>query len=156
MMEFERRRFMKTAVGAASVAAVCVASLDPTRAWAAWPKQAFDAQKTKETLEALYGQVGIEESKAIQLTVPEIAENGSQVPVVVRTDLPNVDSIAIIAEENPRPLAATAAIDKRTVPTLSTRLKLAKTQKLVALVRSDGKLYSTSRTVKVTIGGCGG
>lgn len=156
MVEVNRRRFVKAVAGTASFAAAGFAVFTPLPAAAAWPKEAFAAPKTKETLEALYGQGSPEESGAIKLTMPEIAENGSQVPFVVETSLPNVDSIAVIAEENPRPLSAAATFDKRAVPTLKSRLKLAKTQKLIAVVRSDGKLYSTSRIVKVTIGGCGG
>ncbi|GBD42256.1 hypothetical protein HRbin39_01645 [bacterium HR39] len=39
----------------------------------------------------------------------------------------------------------------------STRIRLAKTQKLYAIAEmSDGSLYMASREVKVTIGGCGG
>jgi len=39
---------------------------------------------------------------------------------------------------------------------VSNRLKMAKTSKVIAVVESDGKLYSTSKEVKVTVGGCGG
>jgi sulfur-oxidizing protein SoxY len=156
MVEIDRRRFVGAVAGTASLALAGAAGLAPASAQAAWPKEAFAAPKTKETLEALYGQSSATESGAIKFTMPEIAENGSQVPFVVETTLPNVDAIAIIAEENPRPLAAAATFDKSAVPTLKSRLKLAKSQKLIALVRSDGKLYSTSLNVKVTIGGCGG
>jgi sulfur-oxidizing protein SoxY len=33
---------------------------------------------------------------------------------------------------------------------------MAKTTKVVGIVESDGKLYSATREVKVTVGGCGG
>jgi sulfur-oxidizing protein SoxY len=156
MVEVDRRTFVKAVAGTATLAVAGIGALAPATASAAWPKEAFAAPKTKEMLEALYGQSAPTESAAIKFTMPEIAENGSQVPFVVETSLPKVDSITVIAEENPRPLAATATIDPRSVPFLKSRLKLAKTQKLVAVVRSDGKLYSTSLSVKVTIGGCGG
>ena len=39
---------------------------------------------------------------------------------------------------------------------VGSRLKMAKTSKVVALVESGGKLYSASKEVKVTVGGCGG
>ena len=35
-------------------------------------------------------------------------------------------------------------------------LKMGKTSDVTAVVKADGKLYSTSKNVKVTIGGCGG
>jgi sulfur-oxidizing protein SoxY len=33
---------------------------------------------------------------------------------------------------------------------------MAKTGNVIAIIESDGKLYSTSKQVKVTLGGCGG
>jgi sulfur-oxidizing protein SoxY len=39
---------------------------------------------------------------------------------------------------------------------VSTRIKMGKTSNVIAVVKSDGKLYSTTKEVKVTIGGCGG
>lgn len=152
-----RRGFLKasaalTALGAAGAAGL----LASARALAAWPQAAFEAKEVPQTLGALFAGATPTPSNAIAITLPEIAENGGQVPVVVRADLPNVDSITVIAEANPRPLVATATYSPRTVPMLSTRMKLAKTMKITAVVRSDGKLYSASREVKVSIGGCGG
>jgi sulfur-oxidizing protein SoxY len=42
------------------------------------------------------------------------------------------------------------------MPSVANRLKMAKTGDVVAIVEAGGKLYSTSREVKVTVGGCGG
>jgi sulfur-oxidizing protein SoxY len=39
---------------------------------------------------------------------------------------------------------------------VSTRIKMAKTADVVAVVKSGDKLYSAAKSVKVTIGGCGG
>ena len=151
-----RRRFISVFTTGTSLALAWAAGLAPRLAAAAWPKAAYDAAKTDETLQALFGQTAAQDSPQVKLTAPEIAENGGQVPFIVSSDLPNVDAMAIIVQENPRPLATSATFDKRAVPTLKTRLKLAKTGKVVAYVRSDGKLYSTTREVKVTLGGCGG
>ena len=41
-------------------------------------------------------------------------------------------------------------------PFVTTRIKMAKTSDVVAVVKADGKLYSAAKEVKVTIGGCGG
>jgi len=58
--------------------------------------------------------------------------------------------------ENPNALAASYKIPEGTIPAVSNRLKMAKTSKVIAVVESDGKLYSASKEVKVTVGGCGG
>jgi len=42
------------------------------------------------------------------------------------------------------------------MPPVGCRLNMAKTSSVVAVVESDGKLYSASKEVKVTLGGCGG
>ena len=42
------------------------------------------------------------------------------------------------------------------VADVSTRLKMGKTSNVTAVVKADGKLYTASKEVKVTIGGCGG
>ena len=39
---------------------------------------------------------------------------------------------------------------------VATRVKMAKTSKVLALVESGGKVYSAAKEVKVTVGGCGG
>ena len=156
MVKTDRRRFVKAVAGTATLAAAGAAGLAPAAAHAAWPKEAFAAAKTKETLEALFGTSSATESTAIRFTMPEIAENGSQVPFAIETTLPGVDAISVLAEENPRPLAASARFEPAAVPFLKSRLKLAKTQNLVAVVRSEGKLYTRTLNVKVTIGGCGG
>jgi len=36
------------------------------------------------------------------------------------------------------------------------RIKMAKTADIVAIVKSNGKLYTAKKGVKVTLGGCGG
>jgi len=122
---------------------------------AVWPAEAF-RQTAEPNLLRLYGQAGRpEESEQIALEVPEIAENGAVVPVRVATTLPDTTRIALIVPNNPFVLAASYDIPKGTDPSVSCRIKMAKTSDVVALVESRGRLYSTSQSVKVTLGGCG-
>ena len=58
--------------------------------------------------------------------------------------------------ENPNALAASYRIPNGTLPSIANRLKMAKTTNVTAIVEADGKLYSATREVKVTVGGCGG
>jgi sulfur-oxidizing protein SoxY len=122
---------------------------------AIWPKDAF-AQKTEaDTIKTLYGK-DTEASDQVKLDAPEIAENGAVVPIAVSSALPNVTSISILVSENPNPLAASYKIPPGTSAMVANRLKMAKTCKVIALVESNGKIYSASKEVKVTVGGCGG
>src|SRR5579862_5966816 len=122
---------------------------------AKWPKDAFSQKTEAEAIKALYSKTP-EVSDKVNLDAPEIAENGAVVPISVRTALPDVTSIAIVVSENPFPLAAHYPIPAGTAPTVANRLKMAKTSKVIALVASGDKVFSASKEVKVTVGGCGG
>jgi sulfur-oxidizing protein SoxY len=67
-----------------------------------------------------------------------------------------VESISIIVPNNPNPLAATFKLTPSSGGLVSTRIKMGKTSEVHAVVMAGGKLYSASKEVKVTIGGCGG
>jgi sulfur-oxidizing protein SoxY len=121
----------------------------------AWPAEAFKVKSEAEALKALYGK-SAEASDKVSLDAPEIAENGAVVPIAVASTLPNVTGIAILVLENPNVLAAAYKIPAGTQASVSNRLKMAKTSKVVAVVESGGKLYSATKEVKVTVGGCGG
>ncbi|MCE6951478.1 thiosulfate oxidation carrier protein SoxY [Cereibacter sphaeroides] len=92
----------------------------------------------------------------ITLTAPEIAENGNTVPVTV--DAPGAAAIMLVATGNPEPAVATFTFGPAAGSQMAaTRIRLAKTQDVVAVARMpDGSFVQTSATVKVTIGGCGG
>jgi sulfur-oxidizing protein SoxY len=78
------------------------------------------------------------------------------VPISVATTLPGVTAISIVVSENPFPLAAHYPIPPGTSAMVANRLKMAKTSKVIALVAAGGKVFSASKEVKVTVGGCGG
>ena len=120
-----------------------------------WPEQAFQQKTDDAALKLLYGKA-MEVSDKVTLDVPEIAENGAVVPVSVSTTLPNVTGITILVPENPSALAASYTLADGAMPSVGCRLKMAKTSNVVAVVESDGKLYTASKEVKVTLGGCGG
>ena len=99
----------------------------------------------------------------VSLKAPEIAENGNAVPLTVTVDSEMseksyVKALYIAADGNPNagvavyeftPLSGKAEV--------ALRVRLQQTQKLVAVAEmNDGTLYTASREVKVTIGGCGG
>lgn len=128
------------------------------RAWASapgWPEAAFQQKTEDDAIKQLYGKP-IEKSDKISLDVPEIAENGAVVPVAVSSTLPNVTAISILVPDNPSALVASYKIADGTMPSVGCRLKMAKTSNVIAVIESDGKLYSTAKEVKVTLGGCGG
>lgn len=120
-----------------------------------WPQDAFKQKTEADALKALYGK-SAEASDKVSLDAPEIAENGAVVPIAVNSSLPNVTGVAILVLENPYTLAAAYKIPEGTQPAVASRFKMAKTTKVIAVVESGGKLFSASKEVKVTVGGCGG
>lgn len=150
-MKFTRRRLMATSTG------VALAGVFGGRV-----PLAMAAPTAEEHISEFTGGAEITEGK-VTLTAPEIAENGNTVPISVAVDSPMsdddyVESVLIVAEANPSPgvltLNFTPACGKAEA---STRIRLAKTQRIRAIARmSDGSFSSGSSDVKVTIGGCGG
>jgi sulfur-oxidizing protein SoxY len=120
-----------------------------------YPEDAFKQKGDADAIKALYGKTA-EASDKVKLDAPEIAENGGVVPIAVATTLTDVTSIAFLASENPNALAAYYVIPEGTVPAVANRLKMAKTCNIIAIVEAGGKLYSATKEVKVTVGGCGG
>lgn len=91
----------------------------------------------------------------IELTAPEIAENGNTVPISVSA--PGAVEILILSEGNPSPGIAKFTFGEGAAGSAATRIRLAGTQNVLAVARmADGSFLRTARAVKVTIGGCGG
>lgn len=156
-MDIKRRKILQVSGGMSVLTLAGAAGLvKPEEALAQeWNKAAFDTKNLADTMKTLGGS-GSAESKEIQITGPEIAENGALVPVSVESRLPKTQTIAIILEKNPTPLSAIFDIPDGTDPFVSTRLKLAESSKVYALVKADGKYFHAAKEVKVTLGGCGG
>ena len=150
-MNESRRTVLQQGLAAAVITSL---AMPFPAALAAWPEKAFKARSFDEALKALLGSVEATPGDII-IKTPSIAENGAVVPVSVTSNIANTESITILAVNNPQPLVASFDLAESD-PYVSTRIKMAKTSKLVALVETDGKLYSNTVEVKVTIGGCGG
>jgi sulfur-oxidizing protein SoxY len=120
-----------------------------------YPEDAFNQKSEADAVKALYGRTP-EPSDQVKLDAPEIAENGAVVPIAVTTTLADVTSISFLVTDNPNALAASYRIPPGTMPSVANRLKMAKTSNVIAIVEAGGKLYSATKEVKVTVGGCGG
>jgi len=156
-MDSSRRKVLRGAGGFAVMALATAAGLvKPGTARAmTWNKAAFDTKSFADAVKALGGPPALE-SKDVILEGPDIAENGAVVPFTITSKVPDTESIAVLIEKNPNTLAANFAIPKGTDPFVNTRVKLAESSRVYALVKADGKYYYAAKEVKVTIGGCGG
>ena len=157
MTSMKRRIFLKGSLATGAVGMAAGAGLlTPRISLAAWSKEAFEATDVNSALNGLFGSSDLAGSDKIKIKAPDIAENGAVVPVSVTTDISGAESISIIAEKNASPLSASFVLGAGTEGYVSTRIKMGKTSSVIAVVKADGKLYSTGKEVKVTIGGCGG
>jgi sulfur-oxidizing protein SoxY len=153
-LELDRRTLLRSAGG--GILALGGMTLFAGSATAATP------EAVQKLMAELTGGKTPAEGK-VKIEMPQIAENGNAVPVTVSVDSPMTDAdhvkwVHIVAEANPDPSVAaftfTPASGKAQV---STRMRLARTQNVVALAGlSDGSVHIAKTEVKVTIGGCGG
>ena len=161
-MNQQRRTLLKTS-GAASVIAVSAAAgliSSPNTLAAEWNKAAFGANNSADALKVIDATTAIN-SKDIVIKTPEIAENGSVVPIEVTSNIAGTQSIAILVERNPFPMAASFDIANGGEAYVGMRLKVAGKVKsddpspiLRVIVKASGKTYTASRELKITIGGC--
>ena len=156
-MNIKRRIFMKGSLAASAVGvAVGAGLLTPRAVLAAWPKTAFEAKSIQDALKGVAGSDQTAESGDIKIKAPDIAENGAVVPITISSSIADATSISVLVEQNAVPLTATYDLPAGTEAYVSNRIKMGKTSDVVAVVKAGGKLYSAKKSVKVTIGGCGG
>lgn len=148
-MKIDRRTILKRLLAVTATLAF------PQFLFAARPDKAFEATEPGQAIADLLGAEPTD-SDRVQMKIPDIAENGAVVPVTISTDLDGVESISVVVDNNPTPLAASFDMSPNTVPVVSVRIKMGQSSNVRAIVKAGGNLYSTTKEVKVTIGGCGG
>ena len=151
-MNISRRSFIQHGLYTGFLAALAKGLFSHV-ALAEWPSAAFDETEFEPALKGLIGDQELLEGH-VKIDAPEIAENGATVPVKISTDLDNVEWISIMGDKNPRPWISRFYFHGKTKPFVSTRIKLRESSNIVAIIKADGKLYSTKSAVKVTAGGC--
>jgi sulfur-oxidizing protein SoxY len=116
-------------------------------------KPAFGAGSLAEVLSLLDAHPV--PSDAIFLDVPDFVENGALVPVEITSRLPGAQDIYIISASNPFPLVARFSVPDGTEAFVATRIKVASSCNIYALVHSNGQFLSATKATTVTVGGCG-
>ena len=156
-MDLQRRLLLKSSLAASATGvAISAGLLTPKAVLAAWNPAAFEAKDLDAAMTGAFGSSDALDSDKIKLKVRDLAESGSSVPVTVTSKLNKTESISILVQNNMAPLSATFNFGATTEGYISTIIKMGKSSDVIAVVKADGKLYTTKRAVKVTIGGCGG
>ena len=130
------------------------ASALPARTEAAVPGQMEAAIRQQ------LGEATIRHGK-VTLEIPPLVENGNTVPMTVVVDSPMtkddyVKAIHVFNDKNPQPNVISVKLGPRAgKAVISTRIRLADTQKIVAIAElSDGSCWSDTQEVVVTIAAC--
>jgi sulfur-oxidizing protein SoxY len=146
-------------IGAGAAAAVLALA---GAANAADPPKAGQPSAYDQALDKILGDAKPLPGK-IEFELPEIAENGNTVPYAIAVDSPmteadHVKAVHVLSTGNPLPNIASFFMSPASgKAAVSSRMRLGKTQEVVVLAElSSGKFIAARRTVKVTIGGCGG
>jgi sulfur-oxidizing protein SoxY len=114
----------------------------------------------EDAIRGLIGEATVEPGK-VKLELPPIVENGNSVSLTVSVESPmttadHVESIHIFNQKNPQPYVAAFHLSPRGGRArVSTRIRLADSQKVVAIARlNDGNFCSDSADIVVTLAAC--
>jgi len=146
-----RRQFLGLAGGAAVLGAIPVVTVRPAEATPAMLNSA---------IQSVTGGAAVRAGK-VKLDIPPLVENGNTVPMTVSVNHPmaaedHVRSIHVFNEKNPQANIANFQLGPHNGRAqVSTRIRLADSQKIVAIAKlSDGSFWSASVDVVVTLAAC--
>ena len=147
-MQLERRRFLRSSAGLASLQLAGL--IAPQRAQAQWPGEAFGSLDMNEAVRSTLGSEFGTPDPSVYIDAPDYVHDTSIVEIRVASSLPEIDAVAVLIRENPLPLAAIYRFPKRSGVSISNRLDLDGPSEIVAVVRSQGTLFSNYHRVVVT------
>ena len=151
LKQTSRRRFLGLAGSTAVLGAIPIVTARPVEATPAMLATA---------IRNVIGEAAVRTGK-VKLDVPPLVENGNTVPMTVSVSNPMtsddyVKSIHVFNEKNPQPNVGNFYLGPHAGRAqISTRIRLADSQKIVAIARlSDDSFWSTSVDVVVTLAAC--
>jgi sulfur-oxidizing protein SoxY len=124
------------------------------------PAAAFEPGQMEIAIRRVIGEAEVRKGK-VKLDLPPLVENGNTVPMTVTVNSPMtktdyVKAIHVFNEKNPQANVISAQLGPRCgKAVVSTRIRLAGTQKLTAIAEmSDGSYWSDTQEVIVTLAAC--
>ncbi len=153
----QRRDFLTTGQTAIMLAAIAGLLPLPSLAQNApgWNKAAFEGKSLNDVIKALGGASAVA-SDSVNLSAPEIAENGNVVRMGVESKLAGTSMIALLIEKNPALLSCAFDVIAGSDASFATNVKMGQTSNVYALAKVGDKFFYAVKEVKVTLGGCGG
>ncbi|RTE94051.1 SoxY-related AACIE arm protein [Bradyrhizobium sp. LVM 105] len=150
-MPTTRRQFLSLAGGVTAAGTIPVVTLHPLQATPAMLNHA---------IRNIVGEAPLRTGR-VKLDIPPLVENGNVVPMTVSVASPmtaddHVKSIHVFNEKNPQPNIGNFYLGPSSGRAqVSTRIRLADTQKVVAIARlSDDTFWQVAADVVVTLAAC--
>ncbi|VAX05897.1 hypothetical protein MNBD_GAMMA26-616 [hydrothermal vent metagenome] len=146
----KRRTILHGTLAAGALgAAICAGLVLPRRAMATWPKDAFHASEITEALRILTGSGHITPAAdKIQIESPDIAEGGTA-HISISSSLPNISCINILIPDNHTPLVASFHLGSGVAGAITTRIQMAASGNILAVIEAGEKLYSATKRIGV-------
>ncbi|MDB2562006.1 thiosulfate oxidation carrier protein SoxY [Sulfurimonas sp.] len=152
----DRRKFL--GVGLAAFAAIVAPTTDLRAVnFRTTKPKAWEVEKTADGIKALYGSAGTKtDEKLLSFKAPKLAENGGSIPITIKSSL-DLESVALFQDANPRCLTCVFSVPEGAMINYDIRIKMRQTAYVTVVGKTrDGKLYSSTKEIDVSIGGCGG
>lgn len=150
-MRTTRRKFLSLAGGITAAGTIPIVTLRPLQGTPAMLNTA---------IRNVVGEAPVRTGK-VKLDIPPLVENGNTVPMTVSVASPMtandyVKSIHVFNEKNPQPNIGNFHLGPSSGRAqISTRIRLADTQKVVAIARlSDDTFWQVATDVVVTLAAC--
>lgn len=122
---------------------------------AVWPRSLFASDDFQTIFQQLFAGQTLTDSDSISLQLPENAEDGASVPMLISSELDNIDRLYVLVEKNPTPLILQAELQTNALLYLTSRIKMAESCQVWVIIRQDGQYWQTRQWVNVMKGGCG-
>lgn len=119
---------------------------------ASWGRSAMEAGRVEHGLQASDTLVNSWQDE-VEIIAPASAEDGTSIQVEIMSRLPGTEAIALFAEKNPVPLLANFTFSHGAQPYVVTRIRLAQSQSIEAVVKANGRYYKASRHITVASAG---
>lgn len=149
----QRRKFLSLSILTAVAAVVPAANAEDFRAT---KPTVWTAHTVDDAVMAMYGTKDTIVS-GVTVTMPDVAANGGAVPLNVKSDI-DAKSVAIFQNANPEAAVAAFTVHENSIIDYDLKIKLKSNGTplmVTAIVEGkDGKLYSSTKTLTVALGGC--
>ncbi len=151
----ERRKFLGLGAGVLAVALAPATSLLAEDFRKTKPK-VWTAEKSGDAIREMFGSGGLKQTDDIKFTAPKLAENGGSIPIGLKSKL-DIETIALFQDANPRAATVAFSVPAGQKVAYDFRIKMRQTAVVTIVAKTrDGVLYTTSKEIDVSIGGCGG